>query len=213
MKRIPLFEEYMMINEIGEGTTPFKWRRTGEKPVAWVTAMSNVDKNDGQQNYNLPTLSYEFSSDKATYIVKVGGYFGKNIYIPAFLKPGAKKPADFHIKFAVSFDIVGSEKEQITNFGEQFRVISTVSDIIINEVMKELQDYEWFKVKEIHLAPKLEDGEEGKPIAQTKRGRLYLEYIKKQGKRLKGNWTAYIDKDEFVIKDGTWSGSDKFINL
>ena len=213
MKHIPLFEEYMMINEIGEGTTPFKWKRTGEKPVAWVTTISGVDKNDSQQSYGLPTLSYEFSSDKATYVVKIGGYFTKYTYIPAFMKPGARKPADWHVKFAVSFDVVGSEKEQITNFGEQFRVISTVSDIVINDVMKELQDYEWLQVKEIHLAPKLEDGEEGKPITQTKRGRLYLEYIKKQGKKLKGSWTAFIEKDTFILKDGKWSGTDKMIQL
>jgi hypothetical protein len=213
MKHLALFEEYVLINEIGEGTTPFRWKRTAEKPIAWVTTMSSVDKNDGQQSYDLPILSYEFSSDKATYVVKIGGYFTKYTYIPAFMKPGAKKPADFHVKFAVSFDVIGSEKEQITNFGEQFRVISTVSDIVINDVMKELQDYEWFQVKEIHLAPKLEDGEEGKPIAQTKRGRLYLEYIKKQGKRLKGNWTAFIEKDTFILKDGKWSGTDKMIQL
>jgi hypothetical protein len=79
--------------------------------------------------------------------------------------------------------------------------------------MKELQEYEWFKVKEIYLMPKLEDEEEGKPIAQTKRGRLYLEYIKKQGRRLEGNWTAFINKDMFVIKDGKWSGTDKMIQL
>ena len=213
MKHIPLFEEYIAINEIGEGTTPFKWKRTGEKPVVWATTMSSIDRTDGQQTHGLPTLSYEFSSDKATYVVKIGGYSEKQTYIPAFMKPGAKKPADFHVKFAVSFDVVGSEKEQMTNFGEQFRVISTVSDIVINDVMKELQDYEWFKVKEIHLAPKLEDGEEGKPIAQTKRGRLYLEYIKKQGRRLDGYWTAFIEKDTFILKDGKWSGSDKMIQL
>jgi hypothetical protein len=213
MKHIKLFEEYIAINEIGEGTTPFKWRRTGEKVVSWATTMSSTDRSDGKHEYDLPTLSYEFSSDNATYIVKVGGNFAKQTYIPAFMKPGAKKPADFHVSFGVSFDVVGSEKEQITNFGEQFRVISTVADIVINEVMKELQEYEWFKVKEIYLMPKLEDEEEGKPIAQTKRGRLYLEYIKKQGRRLEGNWTAFINKDMFVIKDGKWSGTDKMIQL
>ena len=48
----------------------------------------------------------------------------------------------------------------------------------------------------------LEDDEEGKPITQTKRGRFYLEYIKKQGHRLPGTWTAIIDKEMFVLRNG-----------
>jgi hypothetical protein len=61
----------------------------------------------------------------------------------------------------------------------------------------------------------MEDTDEGKPIAQTKRGRLYLEYIKKQGSKLKGDWTASIEKDSFVIRSGKWSGGSpgQFIQL
>jgi hypothetical protein len=72
--------------------------------------------------------------------------------------------------------------EAITNFGEQFRVISTVSEIV-QDVMKELQQIQWIKVNEIWIVPKAELGEEDIPIPQTKRGRLYLEYIKKQGNK------------------------------
>ncbi len=61
----------------------------------------------------------------------------------------------------------------------------------------------------------LEDEEEGKPITQSKRGRFYLEYIKKHGKKLPGDWSAEISKDMFVIRNGKWSSTDpnKFINL
>jgi hypothetical protein len=34
-----------------------------------------------------------------------------------------------------------------------------------------------------------------------------LEYIKKQGKKLEGKWTAEIQKDRFVLKSGTWRSS------
>jgi len=61
----------------------------------------------------------------------------------------------------------------------------------------------------------LEDIEEGVPVAQSKRGRLYLEYIKKQGHRLPGDWTAEIQKDRFVIKNGKLSSDSpgRFIQL
>jgi hypothetical protein len=209
MKHIQSFEGFLneqVLNEIGEGVIPFSWKKTGATKVAgWMGDMSMHDKASSIKWYGLPPLTYEFASEKATYIVKIVGEYKNYQYIPAFRKPGAPKPHEYDVVIGVAFDVIGSEKEAITNFGEQFKVISTVS-AIIQEVMKELQEIQWIKVQEVIIAPKLEDSDEGKPIAQTKRGRLYLEYIKKQGNRLKGDWTAEIQKDRFVIKNGKWSG-------
>jgi len=47
----------------------------------------------------------------------------------------------------------------------------------------------------------LEDAEEGKPIIQSKRGRVYLEYIKKQGASLPGTWATEITNDMFVLRN------------
>ena len=54
---------------------------------------------------------------------------------------------------------------------------------------------------EIRIAAKLEDAEEGKPIIQSKRGRVYLEYIKKQGASLPGTWATEITNDMFVLRN------------
>lgn len=219
MKNIPTFESFLFeqtVNEIGEGVTPFSWKRTGHVKVgSWMSQMSMYQKGSSGRGEDFPWITYEFKSDKATYAVKIGGNFQEYIYINfGGRKPGAPKPQEYNVYLGVAFDTVGSEKEVITNFGEQFKVISTVS-AIVEEVMKELQEIQWIKVQEIHIAPKLEDNEEGKPIAQSKRGRIYLEYIKKQGKKLKGDWTADILKDRFVIKAGKWSGGSpgQLINL
>jgi hypothetical protein len=209
-ERFHSFDNFLneqILNEIGEGVSTFDWHRTGHDKVAtWMSDMSQHERGSSTQINFLPQLTYEFKSDKATYVVKIVGQFKEHNYINFGQKP-ATKPHDYELWIGVSFDVVGSTgKEVITNFGEQFRVISTVSSII-QEVMKEIQQIQWVKVQEIHLAPKLEDSDEGKPITQTKRGRIYLEYIKKQGKKLEGKWTAEIRKDRFVLKSGTWRSS------
>jgi hypothetical protein len=218
MKHLKLYEDYLIeqtLNEIGEGVTPFSWKRIGNNKVGtWMADMSKQDKAD-LNNEVLPWIEYEFKSDNATYIVKFGGHYARHISISFFQKPNAPKPHEYDVFIGVAFDTRGSEKEVITNFGEQFKVISTVS-AILQEVMKELQEIQWIKVQEIHIAPKLEDDEDGKPIAQSKRGRLYLEYIKKQGSKLKGDWSAETRKDRFVLRNGKWSSPtnpDMFFQL
>lgn len=218
MKYIKLFEDFLaerQINEIGEGVRPFNWKRTGVSKVSgWMGEMSMHDRASSIKWYELPPLTYEFKSDKATYQVKIVAEYKQYTYIPALRKPGAPKPQEYDVCIGVAFDVIGSEKEAITNFGEQFKVISTVSDIMEN-VIRELQEIQWIKLQEIHMVPKLEDSEEGLPITQSKRGRIYLEYIRKQGKKLKGDWTAEVSRDRFIIKNGKWSGGnpDQFFQL
>jgi len=219
MKHLKLFEDFLVeqtLNEIGEGVTPFAWRKTGYGKVeSWMSEMSTYDKASSVKWYQFEQpLTFEFKSEKATYAVKIVGEFKYHQYINFGRKPGAPKPHEFDVVIGIAFDVVGSEKEAITNFGEQFQVISTVSSIV-EDTVKRIQEIMWIKLQEIIIAPKLEDGEEGKPIAQSKRGRIYLEYIKKQGSKLAGDWTAETQKDRFVLKNGKWTGGSpgQFIQL
>ncbi len=215
------FEEFLnenRLNEIGEGSRPFSWRRIGPiKLESWMADLSQVDKADTRPVWTqLPGIQYGFQSDKAEYVVRIAGGWQRYVYIPAFSKPGSRKPQDYNLIIVASFDIKTKdpsvEGEPITNFGEQFRVVSTVIEIIEN-LVRDIEEWEWVKLQEIRLAPKLESNEEGKPITQTKRGRLYFEYIKKQGRRLPGDWTVEIGSDMFIIKRGKWMGGDKFHQL
>ena len=178
------------LNEIGEGVTPFPFRRTGNTKVAsWMSDLSLIDKKDANWVTPLPPIIYTFKSDKATYIVKIGGQASINRYINWGNKnPNWKKPPDYNILITVAFDVIGGVgKEQITNYGEQFKVISTVTEIV-KELAEEVMQFQWVKLSEIYIAAKSEAGEEDKPIDQTKRGRLYLAYIQKQMNRLPGKW-------------------------
>ena len=213
MKPIKLFEEFheetQMINEIGEGTKSFPWKISGfTKVETWAAELSNVDKTLNVAPWqDFPSaIKYQFSSDNATYYAKIGGAWAKYFSNP-FRKPGAKKPHIFNIILVIAFDIEGRDDTPITNFGEQFRVLTTVTEIT-EKVFQDLARYDWLKVTEIRIQPKMEDSEEGVPISQSKRGRLYLEYIKKQGKKLPGDWTARIEDDYFSLINQKISSTD-----
>ena len=189
------------LNEIGEGVTPFAFRRTGNTKVAsWMSDLSLIDKKDANWVTPLPPIIYTFKSDKATYIVKIGGQASINRYINWGNKnPNWKKPPDYNILITVAFDVIGGVgKEQITNYGEQFKVISTVTEIV-KELAEEVMQFQWVKLSEIYIAAKSEAGEEDKPIDQTKRGRLYLAYIQKQMNRLPGKWIVNKTAKSFEL--------------
>ena len=220
MINLPLYEDWQALNEIGEGVSPLAWKRVGFTKVdSWMSTLSMVNRAENVNGKweQLPTILFEFKSEKATYEVRIAGGWSKRVNINFGKKP-AVKPADFNLIIVVSFDIKDkvnpNEEPEITNFGEQFKVLSTVVNITEN-VVKDISEIKWIKLEEIRIAPKLEDEEEGKPITQSKRGRFYLEYIKKHGKKLPGDWSAEISKDMFVIKNGKWSSTDpnKYINL
>ena len=202
--------------EIGEGSRPFAWRRKGNAKVGtWMADMS-MDKDPKSTSTwpQLPPLMFEVKRDNATYSARISGGYQRNITINFGRKPDAPKPADYNLIIVVSFDIEGRDDTPLTNFGEQFRVLTTVTDIV-DTTVKEITEIKWVDLKEIRIMPKMEDTEEGVPITQSKRGRLYLEYIKKQGHRLPGDWTAQIDKENFILKKGKWSSTnlDKYIQL
>lgn len=189
------------INEIGEGVTPFPFKLSGNTKVSsWMSDLSLIDKKDARPITILPPIIYTFKSDKATYIVKIGGQASVNRYINwADKNPNWKKPQDYNILIEVSFDVIGGVgKEQITNYGEQFKILSTVSEIV-KELAKEIMQFQWVKLSQIILTPKLESGEEDKAVDQTKRGRLYSAYIQKQMDQIPGNWVVNKTAKSFEI--------------
>ena len=187
------------LNEIGEGVTPFAFRRTGNAKVAsWMSDLSLMDKKDARPITILSPIIYTFKSDKATYIVKIGGQASVNRYIN-WVEKNWKKLPDYNILITVAFDVIGGTgKEQITNYGEQFKILSTVSEIV-KELAKEIMQFQWVKLDQIILAPKLESGEEDKAVDQTKRGRLYSAYIQKQMDQIPGKWVVNKTAKSFEL--------------
>jgi hypothetical protein len=203
LKQIIKEEVSKALNEIGEGVTPFPFSRSGGSSVdKWAEEMASADrsKNISGQWEELPILTYKFKGDKATYEAKIGGGYSRKVNISFNRKPDDPKPPTYNLIIVIAFDVAGSEKEVITNFGEQFKELSTVF-AITKEVVEEIFKIKWVKLTEIRIAAKLEDAEEGKPVIQSKRGRFYLEYIKKQGASLPGNWRTEITNDMFVLRN------------
>lgn len=201
--------------EIGEGSRPFPWKlRSGATIKDWLKTMEeDTEKGSSLPWVTLSPLMFDFKGDKASYYVRVSMGYQRHTTINFGRKPDFN-PHKFNIILVVDFDVQGRDDSVITNFGEQFRVITTVSNIF-EDVMNQLEKVDWVQVQEIRVVAKLEDEEEGLPMAQSKRGRFYLEYIKKQGRRLPGDWSVFINDDSFVIRRGKWTTKEvgKIINL
>ena len=189
-----------ILNEIGEGVKPFPYKVwTGSStPESWL---KKIYADDMLNRLGLePPIAYLFSSDQADYIVYINGDAASE----SFLKDMGKVPEDatldhqYEIRLEVAFDVKGSGEQKLTNFGEQFRVISTVTECVVDTVKKLVQDKNVW-VKEVHIGPKKEKGEGLHNADETKRGRLYLAYINKQLSRFEGNWRVRIDRHEFVL--------------
>ncbi len=121
LKTIIKEEVSKTLNEIGEGVTPFPFRRVGGTNVdSWVAEMSMADKSKSVTGKweELPRLRYEFKSDKATYKAQFAGGYSRKLNINFGRKLDAPKPPDYNLIIVIAFDVVGSEKEVITNFGE-----------------------------------------------------------------------------------------------
>jgi hypothetical protein len=214
MRNLQTYEDFLLeaeLNEIGETVIPFSYKRVGIVKVgSWMADLASLDKSavpSGNDWIKISTIEYTFQSDKAKYRVHIPAYYRKHDWIPAFRKPGAPKPHDYNILLGVAFDIEGGGKEEITNLNEHFRVISTVISIV-EEVAKAVMEIKWIKLQEIYIAPAKEEFEKETPAQKTKRGILYAAYLRKQVKRLPGDWSVEMNKDAFIIKNGKMSSTD-----
>lgn len=213
MRNLQTYEDFLLeaeLNEIGETVIPFSYKRVGFVKVdSWKADLASLDKSavpSGTDWIKLSTIEYTFESEKAKYRVHIPAYYRKHTSI-SFRKTGTSKPHDYNILLGVAFDIDGGSKEEITNLNEHFKVISTVISIV-EEVVKAVMKIEWIKLQEIYIAPAKEEFEKENPAQKTKRGILYAAYLRKQVKRLPGDWSVEMNNDAFIIKNGKMSSTD-----
>ncbi len=203
-------EEERELNEIGDSSAkPFKWS-TSMNVRKWLVdnALQAKDKEhsgpwEARYHKTENPFRYEFSSDTTgtKYHVHIGGFFGKNLWINF----GAPKPKDwksYHCILGLGFGVDGVENDPETNLGEQFRVMSTVVECGLDFIQKVLDDDDLVGIQEFHMKPKLD--KEGQKGVDSRRGKLYLAYIKNSFKRLKTGKDYYIEQNNegFVLKFG-----------
>jgi len=203
-------EKGIMMNEIGDSSAkPFKWS-SNMKVRTWLFDNALLTKgkqhsgsyDDRYHKTEIP-FEYKFASDTTgtKYHVRIGGYFGKNLWLPfSGNKPKNWKP--YHCILGVGFGVDGIDGDPETNLNEQFRVMATVVECTLDFIQKVLDDDDQVGISEFHMNPKL-DKEEQKGM-DSRRGKLYLAYIRNSFKKLNTSKQYRIEqnKDGFVLKFG-----------
>ena len=221
MKYLSLFEEWQAVNEIGDASAKaFNWKEddnTSRKMKKLVERVLKMEINE----YERDRFVYIFENDNGQkYRVYFEGFVqridpGFSFGIPNKEESSLQK---YDSVFTLAFDTEEgylsfdpNRKEQDTNRGETFRIMSTVTEIAFDFLEK--AEKVGYPVKAVKFTGKGDDGgDDG--ISTTKRGRMYLMYVKKQLRNLKtkSNYTAMNTKiqdvDGVEIRLGKWTGGN-----
>jgi hypothetical protein len=208
MKHISTYEQFIaesLILEFGDASNPFKYKGDITEDAYFNQMIKKAEselKHRGGRVDQMPhkDLTYTVFGDKATYVVNFGGYVSSAIRLPG------TNTLPWFIEYDVSFNVKDAETETETNFGEQYRLMATVTQICL-DFIKAAEDA-GISIRTLGMFPKNDEGSGSVSIA-SRRGRLYLEYVKKNIKKLTGNWTAELASDGIILHSGTWSGAGK----
>jgi hypothetical protein len=194
-----------ILSEVGEGSAkPFQLNRKGNFGPFFTALKSAAKDNDWTKTKK--DFVYEVVSDKTKYLIKIQCIARKKNPMILVL-PGTKKPKPpkdkYEMEVSIGFNVKRAREEYETNLNEMYRLMATIIEAVkdfINGVDEEV------KLNTIHIYPKADEGDAGS--VDSKRGRIYLSYIKKNISKLPGKWTAYQHSDRIEIRNGDWSGGD-----
>jgi hypothetical protein len=210
MNYIQTYENFLF--EIGDSSAkrfPWKSKQSFDSFFKYAIAEGKKNSTSGDLNaqwFRLKNLEITVSGGKAEYDVKIGtsvrGAFNLSF-------GGDSNPADdYDMLSAISFNVKGATEELETNLNEQYSLMATLTDIII-EFLNTSPSY--LKIQKFYIKPK-SDNNEDNPLLDSRRGKLYLAYIKNNIKKLSGSWTAEMDKEGITIMRGKWSTNDPNTN-
>ena len=172
-------EEVTSLNEIGDASSKvFSYKKVGygidPEPFKQIT-----DRNkDGIDTEN----QFEFKTDLGTkYIVEF-----EVEYDPDY------QELDVEINFYAD----GDQKMTPTNKGEQYAVMATISDIMVNWI-NEWDKYFYFS--QVWIEPKVEEDEKEEMSVFSQRGRLYKIYLDKQLSRLNKSYEVEQKPNAFKM--------------
>ena len=191
-----------ILNEIGEGTSkPFQWKPS-ENIQNWLDQANKlIEKYTAPGGMtrviDLGEFKYYFTSDitKTEYFVVIEGWGGRTRkpirFGTAKKAPDAPVTTKFFMECVVSFGIKDTSGEdntdKDTNLNEQYRVMATVAECIFNFI-KSVEDHGDIQISEMNMYPKAdkeaERNDSSSPSVASRRGRMYLAYIKKMISKL-----------------------------
>ena len=183
-----------IINEIGDASSKkFKWRQPSGAPAKKFKKQTDKLQKTGLGDEAI----YEFTTDKGTrYSVHIEyTYNPQTDYLRA--------EVDFYTYKKGKLDTDMS----VTNLGEIFPVMATITDIFISW-LNEWDKY--YYVDRISITPKQEEEDDSPDATGNRRGKLYSKYIKQQLKRTNNKSGSYVSRafsDEFRIEP-RWEKED-----
>lgn len=209
MKPVQLFEQWNAVNEVGDASVkPFSWKQDSNvkrdmKDLGDAVQRAPVD------SFAESEFKYYFTSDSDTeYIVLFRGWMQRQ----TTLVFGDEKPhisrlydSKFNLAYNTFSDhFAGIERE--TNKGEMFGIMSTVTEITFDFLQE--AEKSGYPVKTLTISGK-GDGGTADGI-DSRRGRIYLAYIKKQMKRLKtkSKYSVILENNMVKIMLGDWKGAN-----
>jgi hypothetical protein len=191
-----------ILNEIGDATAkPFVWSANSSIDLVSKQFISRIDSQKSYMNWLGPIkFGYTAHSNKAQYDITMEAMGRKRMVL---MLPGVEKPKGpmYEMEVWISFTVDNSDED--TNMNEQYSVMATVIQCV-EDFIKKASKY--FIIKEININPKSDTSSDAQ--LDSKRGRLYLAYVKRNIDKLPGKWTAYAGSEGISIKNGDWTGRD-----
>ena len=193
-----------ILNEIGDASAkPFKWSVNRSIDLTSKQFITRIDKQTKPRDWLGPIkFGYTAHSNKAQYDITMEAMGRKRMVL---MLPGKPKPKQtgpmYEMEVWISFMV--DESDEDTNMNEQYSVIATVIQCVEDFIEKASKH---FLIKEITINPKSDNSSDAQ--LDSRRGRLYMAYVKRNISKLPGKWTAYANEDGIQIKNGDWTGGD-----
>jgi hypothetical protein len=205
MRNLPLYEQWL--NEIGDSSVKaFPWKVVTSYKKYFdecIEIGENHLKSGGESMQWIPmekNFEFEIKGEKAVYTAVMICSIHRRIQL--MLKPGAKRDSKrWTLECSFHFDIKGSKKEINTNLNEHFQLMAALTECAIDFIH---HASEVFKLDRVDINAKADDSDEEAKL-DSKRGRLYLAYIKGNIRKLQGDWTAELTQYGVTLKSGRWS--------
>ena len=174
-------EEVTSLNEIGDASSKvfsYKKIKYGIDAKSFKEITDEDDRVDGIETENI----YEFETDLGTkYVVNF-----QIEYNPDYQE----------LDVEIDFTTIGNLRMDPTNKGEQYAVMTTISDIMVNWV-NEWDKY--FYINQVWIEPKVDADEDIEMSVFSQRGRLYKIYLDKQLSRLNKSYKVEQKPNAFKI--------------
>jgi len=209
MKHVKLFEDFLFeqeLNEIGDSSArAFPWKPLASYDSYFSKSIDYAAKEwkEGRQTWiELPHFEFEISGEKAVYTALMACAIHKRVYLNFAGKPKPADHKDWSLECSFHFNVKGADKEDITNLGEHFRLMASLAECAIEFIDRA---NELFRIDRVDINAKADDSDTEAKL-DSKRGRLYLAYVKGSIRKLKGDWTAQLTDYGVTLRTGRREG-------